>query len=625
MQPSNDLLQHLSIGVLIVDLEGIIREANQALLTLSGQLELVGKPLSVLIPNDYRDRHHKKVEDAAKFGAPQCMGMERSIPMKHANGLLVPCDIRVTRVQDFFLATVVDQKTSDAHTAQQRQWHQLSKDLICTANLKTGQFEYLNLRWTTTLGWSLRELQGRPFVEFVHPDDLEATTRELTALQDEEHAALQFSNRYMHKDGTWRWLQWSAVSDGKYAYASARDTTEVNDLREQVDRWVALGSGLRLEADASVPVEERHFTFASPEWESLLGWTNEEFCGRPFIQFLHPADVDPSIEVMGDLQTKGYLKTRFINRYRHKEARPDGSPQWVWLEWQALIHELSHTVFATAWDITPYKTLEARQDQWVLELQEANRDLEAFASAASHQLKSPPRTIVGLASAVIEDHGDALDRDTLESLTMIRDDALKMAEVVSALHKFSALRAEDLKDFEEIHLDEMLRKLYHHKKRRDYWEHAVMTWPEDLPVVKGFSSLLYEVFSNLVDNAYKYNASAKKVLTWSWEPVTHDHTRIVLALTDNGLGIDMAAVGKKLFLMFQRVHPDFKVQGHGVGLAMARYVMSKMGESIWAESEGPGHGSTFKVSLSLAQDATQRLPVRGIPAPLPSSEEGELE
>ena len=599
----------------------MIREANPFSLTITGHDELVGKPLGILTPSTYRARHDKQFSRAVDSGVDQFMAQARTVPLQRKDGGLISCDVRVTRVGEFFLASIVNHDKS----AQSEIWGRLSTELTCTANLTSGCFEYLSPGWQTTLGWSLQHLRERPFIEFVHPEDVPATLQAAVTLRDPSSQVVDFNNRYAHKDGSWHWLRWTASSDGRFIYATARDVTELNDLQEQADRWISLSSGLRIEADTTHPPNERCFTFASVEWESLLGWTTEEFCGRPFIEFVHPDDVEPSLDVTGTLEREGFLETRFINRYRHKEDHPDGSPQWVWLEWKALVHDLSQKVFATAWDITPYKILEARQDQWVMELQEANRDLEAFASAASHQLKSPPRTIVGLVCAVIEDHGDALDEDTLESLTMIKDDALKMAEVVSALHKFSALRAEDVKNFEEIHLGEMLRKLYHHKKRRGYWQHANMTWPEDLPVVRGFSALLYEVLSNLVDNAYKYNASTEKVLTWSWEPVPHDHTRITLALTDNGLGIDMAAVGRKLFLMFQRVHPDFKTRGHGVGLAMARYVMSKMGESIWAESEGPGHGSTFKITLSLSQDATQTPPTMGIPAPLPSSEEGGLE
>ena len=83
-----------------------------------------------------------------------------------------------------------------------------SFDLLCIAGFD-GYFKRLNPAWTTWLGWPLDELEARPFVEFVHPDDRYLTMAKVGSLGEGEETML-FENRYRHKDGSYRWLQWNA-------------------------------------------------------------------------------------------------------------------------------------------------------------------------------------------------------------------------------------------------------------------------------------------------------------------------------------------------------------------------------------------------------------------------------
>jgi two-component system, sensor histidine kinase and response regulator len=102
----------------------------------------------------------------------------------------------------------------------------LSLDLFCVATFE-GYFLRLNPVWETVLGFSQEELRAAPFVEFVHPDDRDATMRELSKATTGEHV-IDFQNRYRTRDGSYRWLQWFAspfIGQG-LIYAAARDVTE---------------------------------------------------------------------------------------------------------------------------------------------------------------------------------------------------------------------------------------------------------------------------------------------------------------------------------------------------------------------------------------------------------------
>ena len=97
-------------------------------------------------------------------------------------------------------------------------------DLLYIADA-TGHFKRLNKAWELTLGYSLSELEEAKFLDYVHPDDLEATLHALGDLTEQKQV-LNFVNRYRRKDGSYRWIEWKSIPAGEFIYAAARDITE---------------------------------------------------------------------------------------------------------------------------------------------------------------------------------------------------------------------------------------------------------------------------------------------------------------------------------------------------------------------------------------------------------------
>lgn len=97
-------------------------------------------------------------------------------------------------------------------------------DLFCIADTQ-GNFLKLNPEWVHTLGYSLTELEGCRFLDFVHPDDLKSTLDAVATLS-EQNPVLNFINRYRHKDGSYRWLEWRSRPSGNLIFAAAHDITE---------------------------------------------------------------------------------------------------------------------------------------------------------------------------------------------------------------------------------------------------------------------------------------------------------------------------------------------------------------------------------------------------------------
>lgn len=100
-----------------------------------------------------------------------------------------------------------------------------TSDLLATITPE-GRFTLLNPAWEEALGWTREELLARPMRELVHPDDVEQTSAMMLAGRDHSARIANFTNRYRHRDGSWRWLLWSANSDGHTWYAAAKDVTD---------------------------------------------------------------------------------------------------------------------------------------------------------------------------------------------------------------------------------------------------------------------------------------------------------------------------------------------------------------------------------------------------------------
>ena len=103
---------------------------------------------------------------------------------------------------------------------------EFSNEMMCVADSR-GYFTLVNPAWTKTLGWSIEEMTSRPFIEFVHPDDVEATIREAELLHSGTHETTLFENRYRCQDGSYRWLSWQVklFPEANELVATARDVT----------------------------------------------------------------------------------------------------------------------------------------------------------------------------------------------------------------------------------------------------------------------------------------------------------------------------------------------------------------------------------------------------------------
>ena len=125
---------------------------------------------------------------------------------------------------------------SDVSNLLQDRFFDLSIDMLCIAHF-SGYFLKLNAAWERTLGFTAEELQSKRMFEFVHPDDRERTLEQNRIVRS-GGKALGFENRYVRKDGSYRWFRWNAIADMNHQliYSLARDITESKQAEEERER-----------------------------------------------------------------------------------------------------------------------------------------------------------------------------------------------------------------------------------------------------------------------------------------------------------------------------------------------------------------------------------------------------
>jgi diguanylate cyclase (GGDEF)-like protein/PAS domain S-box-containing protein len=137
-----------------------------------------------------------------------------------------------------FIGALVGRFAADlrALEAESARFFDLSRDMICIAGFD-GYFKRVNPAFERTLGYSAKELLGRPFAEFVHPDDRESTDGEAAAIRGGNGGAMHFQNRYIDKEGGVHWIEWTSVGipDEDLIYAVARDVTDRKVLEQELE------------------------------------------------------------------------------------------------------------------------------------------------------------------------------------------------------------------------------------------------------------------------------------------------------------------------------------------------------------------------------------------------------
>jgi signal transduction histidine kinase len=238
-----------------------------------------------------------------------------------------------------------------------------------------------------------------------------------------------------------------------------------------------------------------------------------------------------------------------------------------------------------------YNQVEERVAQRTAELEESNKELEAFSYSVSHDLRAPLRALDGFSQAMLNDFGPQLPDEGQRYLKTIRYSAQQMSALIDALLEFSRFNRQELN---KQTMD--TSKLVHNALDElgfPWQERQVEILVGDLPVSSGDPVLLKQVWINLLSNALKYTNNRQKA------EIEIGSTKVngteAFFVRDNGTGFDMR-YADKLFGVFERLHRMEDYEGTGIGLAMVQRIINRHGGRVWANA-AIDRGATFTFTL----------------------------
>jgi PAS domain S-box-containing protein len=227
----------------------------------------------------------------------------------------------------------------------------------------------------------------------------------------------------------------------------------------------------------------------------------------------------------------------------------------------------------------------------VVQLENSNKELEAFSYSVSHDLRAPLRAIHGYTKILKEEYTAQLDSDAQNMMDSVMSNAKKMGQLIDDLLSFSQLGRKELVK-RPADMEVMVKTVIAELKRSMPDTKAEIT-VHHLPKATVDSNLMFQVFVNLISNAVKYSSLKEKPVIEIGAEEEGDE--IIYYIKDNGTGFDMKYYNK-LFGIFQRLHDASEFEGTGVGLALVKRIILRHDGRIWAEAE-PDKGATFYFAL----------------------------
>ena len=323
--------------------------------------------------------------------------------------------------------------------------------------------------------------------------------------------------------------------------------------------------------------------------ERLYGYSTEEAHGK-HISLIYPDDEKEFLEngVINPVLEKKEHETEV------KMQRKNGEIFYAHLA-LSLLHDTSGKIkgmIGYAMDISARKQAEMEAQRKTVELQAANKELEAFAYSVSHDLRAPLRSIDGFSKMVIEDYAEKLDDAGKDYLNRIHAGAMRMSQIIDDLLDLSRYTRIKMHPT-SIDLTQLAHDIVDQLRQHEPERHVDIVIQEGLHD-EGDKGLMKVVLENLLNNAWKYTAKTGDAhIEFSCTRKNHEK---VYCVRDNGAGFNMK-YASKLFGVFQRLHSHKDFPGIGIGLATVQRVIKRHGGRIWAEAS-PNAGASFFFTLN---------------------------
>jgi len=350
----------------------------------------------------------------------------------------------------------------------------------------------------------------------------------------------------------------------------------------------------------------------NPGAERMFGFNSEEVIGKPISTLIPPDHADDEPALVQRIKTG-----ERVEHYQTVRITKNGTRIDVSLSVSPLRAPGGKVIGASkiARDITEDKrteralsetremlrqhaeTLEKRVRERTSELQETIRSLDSFCYSIAHDLRAPLRAMSGFGTELMEQYGSRLDASGKEYLSRIRTAASRMDRLICDLLELGRVGTIDVPT-EPLTLHEIIAKALAPLEKELQTKRADVQVKEPLLRVRGSAVMLEQVLANLLGNAVKFVPPKSKPHIEVWSEAHGPMVR--LCVQDNGIGMKPEHL-KKLFQPFTRLVNGADYPGTGIGLAIVRKGVERMGGRAGVDSQ-PGKGSCFWIELPAAAD-----------------------
>ena len=455
----------------------------------------------------------------------------------------------------------------------------------------SGQVVSWNAGSERIKGYKNDEIIGRNFSCFFPPEEIEqgrpaeVLRLAVTNGQHEEQAIR------MRKDGS-RFLANTVLTALCDPSGELQGFSEFShDLSESKESEAKYRGLLEAAPDAIVVVnQDGEIVLLNLQAERQFGYYRDELLGQP-VKNIIPEGFAERLIADGTRSAAEALAQQIGTGIELIGRRKDGSMFPIEIMLSPLENAEGILVTAAIRDITERKRSQERLVKSTEELKRSNDQLQQFVYVASHDLQEPLRMVASYTQLLAKRYKGRLDSDADEFIDYAVDGCNRMQALIQDLLRYSRAGADDtlLREISgETALDEALINL-----QATIEESGAVVTHDALPSLISDATQVTLVFQNLIGNAIKYRGTEPPQVHVS---ATKNHGNVcTFSVRDNGLGIEERYF-ERIFILFQRLHGRNEFKGTGIGLAICKKTVERLGGKIWVESQ-PEKGSTFFFSL----------------------------
>jgi PAS domain S-box-containing protein len=571
--------------------------------------ELIGQKVKNIIPEGFAERLIADGTRTAAEALAQQMGTGLELNGRRKDGSEFPIEIMLSPLESsegiLVTAAIRDitvRKRAEKHLAQMegryRGLLEAAPDAMVVVNT-SGEIVLLNVQAERQFGYRRDELVGQK-VKNIIPEGFaerliaDGTRTAAEALAQQIGTGLELNGR--RKDGSEFpieiMLSPLESSEGILVTAAIRDITErkrVEDtLRQNEERFRLIVSNVKDYANIMLDTEGLVISWNQGA-ERIKGYRAEEIIGQHFSRFYATEDVRngvPARELKQATETDRFEGEGW-------RLRKDGSRFLANVVITALRDERGRLrgFGKITRDITERRQAEESLMKTMAELKRSNEELGQFAYVASHDLQEPLRMVASYTQLLAQRYKGRLDSDADEFIGFAVDGCNRMRRLIQDLLSYSRAGT-NIGTLREISVERTLEEAITNLQVTIKESGGIVTH-DLLPAIVTDDAQLVQLFQNLIGNAIKYHgAEAPRVHVSATNNAGHEW---IFSVRDNGLGIEPQYF-ERIFILFQRLHGQEEFEGTGIGLAMCRKIVDRLGGRIWVDSQ-PKHGSTFFFAL----------------------------